>query len=179
MTYLEGTNAKRMKEQQRRKKKTKRPSYKINFEDGKTLTMEPMPAYGIFISNLKSARSLGDLNAILGVSGLTKKSVEPLVNYLQLSPEQFATLIGVSTRTVTRWSDQAPIGLLASKKLVELDRITRKGAAVFGDTQLFKEWLEQPNTALGDVAPVSLIAQPFGLELIEDAIEALEYGNVM
>lgn len=48
---------------------------------------------------------------------------------------------------------------------------------VFGSENAFKAWLQQPNIALGDDKPIDLLSTPYGAELVEDALEAMEYGN--
>jgi putative toxin-antitoxin system antitoxin component (TIGR02293 family) len=62
---------------------------------------------------------------------------------------------------------------------VEVDKLARKGVGVFGDHASFIEWLHQPNTALGDSSPLKMLSTPYGVEMVEDALEALEFGNVM
>ena len=101
------------------------------------------------------------------------------MTYLDLPQEKFASLIGVSARTISRWDDDSMIGVLPSKMLLEVDRLSKKGIDTFGDADLFKGWLQQPNIALGDVAPIDILSEPYGVELVEDALEAMEHGNIM
>lgn len=143
------------------------------------MVMEASVPYGTFIATGRKAKDYNDLNQLIGSDGLTMGAVRPLMNYLGLSTDRAAALMGVSSRTIARWDDASTIGVLASKTLLELDRLTKKGIDVFGNAELFKSWLQQSNVALGDVAPIQLLTEPYGLELIEDALEALEYGSVM
>lgn len=162
-----------------RKTKKKRAVQTVNLEGGEAHVMEPEAPYGAFITSAKNARNFRDLNKMIGFEGLKLRSVRSLVEYLELQKDKFAALMGVSTRTLARWDSDTPIGPMASKKLLEIDKLTKKGVAVFGNTELFKSWLQQPNIALGGSSPIDLLTEPYGLELVEDAIEAMDYGNVM
>ncbi len=134
--------------------------------------------FGFFIKEAGKARNFHDLNTIIG-KGLPYRSVQPLMTFLDLNTQEIANLTGVSQRTISRWADDSIIGVLPSKNLVKVDELVHKGIEVFGSEDSFKSWLQQPNTALGDEKPIDLLPTPYGTELVEDAIEAMEYGNVM
>ncbi len=135
-------------------------------------------SYGFFIKEAGKARNLFELNEIIS-RGLKYKSIQPLVLFLDLSTEAVAELAGVSPRTVSRWADDTLIGALPSKNLVLLDSLVHRGIEVFGSETTFKSWLRQPNNALGDERPIDLLTTPYGAELVEEAVEAMEYGQVM
>jgi putative toxin-antitoxin system antitoxin component (TIGR02293 family) len=134
--------------------------------------------FGFFIKEASRAKSFYDLNTIIG-KGLPYRSVQPLMTFLDLTTQEIADLTGVSQRTLSRWDDDSIIGVLPSKNLVKVDALVHKGIEVFGSEDSFKSWLQQPNTALGDVKPIDLLPTPYGTELVDDAMEAMEYGNVM
>lgn len=153
--------------------------FRINFGSGKVKELAGKERQGHFIKEASKARNLVELNEVIGEDGLTLKSVRNLIDFLGLSQEQFAALIGFSTRTISRWADDAHIGVLGSKALIDIDELIGHGIDVVGDQASFKQWLEQPNQALGDNRPMELLAKPYGVALVHDAVEALEYGNVM
>jgi putative toxin-antitoxin system antitoxin component (TIGR02293 family) len=153
--------------------------FTINFGEGKIKELEIESGYGFQIREARKARNLMDLNRIIGENGFPFKAVRPLVKYLDLTNDSIAVLTGVSSRTISRWDDDTTIGVMASKTLVEVDKLARKGVGVFGDHASFIEWLHQPNTALGDSSPLKMLSTPYGVEMVEDALEALEFGNVM
>jgi len=135
--------------------------------------------FGFFIREAASAASYTDLNRIIGLNGLRYKSVRALMAFLELTTKGIALLTGVSARTVSRWNDESKIGVLPSKNLVKVDTVVQKGIEVFGSKELFKAWLQQTNTALGDETPLILLTTPYGVELVEDAIEAMAQGSVL
>jgi putative toxin-antitoxin system antitoxin component (TIGR02293 family) len=136
-------------------------------------------SFGFFIKEAAGALSYTDLNRVIGMNGLRYKSVRALMTFLELTTKGIALLTGVSARTVSRWSDDSTIGVLPSKNLVKVDAVVQKGIDVFGSKELFKAWLNQSNMALGDETPLSLLTTPYGVELVEDAIEALAQGSVL
>jgi putative toxin-antitoxin system antitoxin component (TIGR02293 family) len=139
----------------------------------------PVPnRFGFFIKEANRAKNFHDLNTIIG-KGLPYRSVKPLILFLDLTTQEVADLTGVSQRTISRLDDDSIMGVLPSKNLVKIDVLVNKGIEVFGSEDSFKSWLQQPNTALGDKKPIDLLPTPYGTELVEDAIEAMEYGNVM
>lgn len=161
-------------------KKNKQPTvFTIVANEGTKMVMEAKLPYGAFIKSVRNARNYTDLNTEIGTEGLRMKDIRPLINFLDLPGEKFATLLGVSSRTLSRWNENSPVGVLASKTLLEIDRLTQKGISVFGSPELFKHWLNEPNTSLGDVAPADLLSDPYAVELIDDALGAMEYGNLM
>ena len=154
-------------------------TFVVNMGAGKKVAVVARIPYGAFIAEVRKAKNFTDLNELIGDEGFRMKSVKPLVTYLDLPQEKFASLIGVSARTISRWDDDSMIGVLPSKMLLEVDRLSKKGIDTFGDADLFKGWLQQPNIALGDVAPIDILSEPYGVELVEDALEAMEHGNIM
>ncbi len=153
--------------------------FKIQQHGKQNVEISVESPFGFFIKEAGSASNYRDLNKIIGLKGLRYKSVRPLMKFLDLTSYKIADLTGVSQRTVARWNEDSTIGVLPSKNLVKVDTIVQKGIEVFGSDELFKAWLQQPNSALGDDTPMDLLSTPYGVELVEDALEAMEYGNVM
>ncbi|HEY3403771.1 MAG TPA: antitoxin Xre/MbcA/ParS toxin-binding domain-containing protein [Ohtaekwangia sp.] len=153
--------------------------FRINFGSGKIKELAGKERQGYFIKEASKARNLVELNEVIGDEGLTLKAVRSLVEFLGYSQDQFASIIGFSTRTVSRWADDAHIGVLGSKALIDMDELIGYGIDVMGDQASFKQWLDQPNQALGDLRPIELLLKPYGVALVHDAVEALEFGNVM
>jgi len=153
--------------------------FRINFGSGKVKELAGKERQGYFIKEASKARNLVELNEVIGDEGLPLKAVHSLVEFLGFSQDQFASIIGFSPRTVSRWADNAHIGVLGSKALIDMDELIGHGIDVMGDAASFKQWLDQPNQALGDHRPAELLLKPYGVALVHDAVEALEFGNVM
>lgn len=60
-----------------------------------------------------------------------------------------------------------------------VDEIIAKGVRIFGNEVLLKEWLDSTNDALGGSKPVDLLMDPYGVIQVEEAIDALSWGNYL
>lgn len=161
------------------KKSKQYQAFTVDMGEGNKIVMEPEIPYGTFIKDVQPVKNYRDLNTVIGKEGFHLKSVKPLVAFLDLPNDKVAALLGVSSRTLSRWDDDSRIGSMASRTLLEVDRLSKKGISIFGDPGLFKSWLTQSNTAMGDIAPIELLTTPYGVELVEDALEAMEFGSIL
>src|SRR5689334_11194560 len=116
--------------------------FRINFGSGKVKELAGKERQGYFIKEASKARNLVELNEVIGSDGLELKAVKSLIEYLGISQDQFASIIGFSTRTVSRWDDDASIGVLGSKALIDIDELIGHGIEVLGDQASFKQWLD-------------------------------------
>lgn len=111
---------------------------------------------------------------------LAFEEVKPMFRYLGYSQQEVAQVLEVNPSTLSRWDKNeksTPIGKLRSKTLFDIDHIIAKGVRIFGSEDNFKNWLNTTNYALGDVKPIELLKDPYGVELVDNAIEAMSWGN--
>ena len=113
MSYIYVSNVLVMKAQKIVKKTGTVSAFTVSWGEGRKMVMEAQIPYGAYISTVRKAKNYTDLNQLIGTEGFTLKSVKPLVAYLDLSTEKFASLIGVSSRTLSRWDDDSTIGVMA------------------------------------------------------------------
>ncbi len=108
----------------------------------------------------------------------TYKDVEPMIDFFDFNQRESAEFLEVDPATITRWKkNPKTIGRLRSKNLLEIDEIISKGIRIFGNEEALKDWLNTTNYALGDVAPIELLKDPYGVALVEEAIEGLSWGS--
>lgn len=106
--------------------------------------------------------------------------IKPIMEYLGYSIQEMADILEVNPSTISRWKkDDKPIGKMRSKTIYDMDRILSKGIGMFGSEQAFRKWLNTGNYALGDTKPLELLKDPYGIELVENAIEAMSWGNIL
>jgi putative toxin-antitoxin system antitoxin component (TIGR02293 family) len=111
---------------------------------------------------------------------LAFEEVKPMFRYLGYSQQEVAEVLEVNPSTLSRWDKNEksiPIGKLRSKTLFDIDHIIAKGVRIFGSEDNFKHWLNTPNYALGDVKPIELLKDPYGVEVVDNAMEAMSWGN--
>lgn len=106
--------------------------------------------------------------------------IKPLLNFLGYNQGDSSELLETNVSTLSRWKNSdkpVDIGKLRSKIVLDIDEIISKGVRIFGDEQLFQEWLNTSNYSLGDVKPVDLLKDVYSIELVEEAIDALSWGS--
>lgn len=106
--------------------------------------------------------------------------IKPMIQYLGYSQQEIAAVLEVDPSTLFRWNkDDKSIGKLRSKTMYDIDKIISRGVAIFGSESRLKEWLHTTNYALGDQKPIDLLKDPYGVDLVENAMEAMAWGNVL
>lgn len=106
--------------------------------------------------------------------------IKPLLNFLGYNQGDSSELLETNASTLSRWKNSekpVDIGKLRSKVVLDIDEIIAKGVRIFGNEQLFQDWLNTTNYSLGDAKPVDLLKDIYSIELVEDAIDALSWGS--
>lgn len=116
-------------------------------------------------------------NENLKFSELTYAEISPIVKFFDYKQKDVAEFLDVDESTVSRWKTKgADIGSLRTKAIVDIDGIIAKGVRVFGSEDSFKDWLNSSNYSLGDQKPIELLKNPYGVEMVEEAIDGLSWG---
>ncbi len=111
---------------------------------------------------------------------LSMRDIKPVLNFLNFKTEELSELLEVDASTLSRWRKQnKPIGKLRTKVAMDLDRIIAKGIRIFGSEENFKNWLSSENAALGNVKPIHLMDDAHQYHRVDDALEAISWGNIM
>ena len=152
-------------------------SFKVN-RGGKQKVYPVQGGYGYFIPSLRKAGNLAQVTALVE-RGLQSKDVNLIIEYLDLKILEIAKAASVSPSTVSRWQPETSIGIPGSSQFFKIDELIKKGVDLFGGLAEFKSWLTMPNIALGNELPSTLITSPIGIALLDEAIDALHFGNVM
>jgi putative toxin-antitoxin system antitoxin component (TIGR02293 family) len=134
--------------------------------------------YGYFVPAFTKSKAMTEVGELLDKS-LLSEDISPIIDFLGLKINEIAKAASVSPSTVSRWDSKSPIGTPGSYQFFKIDEVIKKGVDLFGNTTHLKHWLDSPNLALGNEAPIKLITSMIGLELVDEALDALHFGNVM
>ncbi len=63
-----------------------------------------------------------------------------------------------------------------SERLFEIAEVYAKGFEVFGNEKKFARWLNKKSIVLGNQTPFSLLDTSYGVQLILNEIERIDYG---
>jgi putative toxin-antitoxin system antitoxin component (TIGR02293 family) len=112
----------------------------------------------------------------VGARGLPKASLLELARFLKLTTSQVARLLPVTERTIQRYAKSKHFNRAVSERLLEIAQVAARGVEVFGDRDRFLAWLERPSLALGNRAPLELLASQIGTDLVLDELGRIEHG---
>lgn len=145
---------------------------------GHSKSYQVSSGYGYFVSSFTKASNMAEVGDLLD-QNLLSEDISGIVDFLDLKIQEIAKAASVSPSTVSRWDNKSPIGTPGSYQFFKIDEVIKKGVDLFGNTAHLRQWLDSPNMALGNEAPIKLITSMIGLELVDEALDALHFGNVM
>jgi putative toxin-antitoxin system antitoxin component (TIGR02293 family) len=147
---------------------------------------EPLPVYGFtginFILHKKSydssiALNFNDIDLInLAREGVKKDSLKSLNNYLGITMEQMATLLGTTYRNLHRKDANEILDNSKTEKAIELATFARRGVQVIGSEEGFKSWLQSPIKSLSNKKPLDYLDTTFGIQMVLKILGRLEQG---
>lgn len=130
-----------------------------------------------------SVRSLDQLEAS-GLSELLSSIEEGLPaallretqERLDLGPEEMASLLGVSPRTLERRREKGVLTSVESERLYRLARLFRKATEVFESKEEARRWLKRPQMRLGEQVPLEIARLEPGAREAERLLGRIEHG---
>ena len=109
-------------------------------------------------------------------AGVTKRQLEDLAKRLKISMRAMAKLLRVSERTLSRYGQEKTLKEPVSEHILQIERAVDIGLDVFGNAELFLDWLRQACEALGGKLPIDLLGSVTGARLVCDELVRIDYG---
>lgn len=125
--------------------------------------------------------SIDDINALSLVElvrhGIKFEAFDTFANKSPFNINEWSTYLHLSERTMQRYkSEKRTFDPLQSEKIIEIALFYHKGVEVFGTSEKFNSWLETDNLALGSIKPKMLLDNSFGISILRDELNRIEYG---
>ena len=108
--------------------------------------------------------------------GLPVASALAFKDALRLTNDELAALLGLSARTLLRWSPGKKLDLASGDRLVRSARLFTIASEVLEDNDAAVQWLRTPQKALGDAVPLDLAATDVGARAVEALLGRMEHG---
>ncbi|HSW28106.1 MAG TPA: antitoxin Xre/MbcA/ParS toxin-binding domain-containing protein [Longimicrobiales bacterium] len=109
--------------------------------------------------------------------GLPYEALERLRAVLDVPVARVAELVRIPLRTLARRKDAGRLQPEESDRLLRLARVVALALGLFeGDVDPARAWLDQPQMALGQQAPLDLATTDVGSREVERLIGRLEHG---
>lgn len=109
-------------------------------------------------------------------AGLPYQSVESVGDKLELTDEAISTAIAISRRTLIRRKTEGKLSSDESDRLLRLARVASMAIETLGNAGKASHWLKQPNRALGNQTPLSMMDNDIGVRQVESVLDHIEYG---
>lgn len=131
-------------------------------------------------TRLRSVRQLesADLNDLLASleEGLPATLLDELQERLALPPDEIASFLGVSTRTLERRREKGTLTSAESERLYRIVRLFRRATEVFETEEEARRWLKRPQMRLGEQVPLDIARLEPGAREAERLLGRIEHG---
>ena len=136
----------------------------------KVLNKKETISYSDFLSNKM-------LIILLIREGVPFSLFNVIQDYTPFSENDWADILEISTKSLQRYRQTSKqFKSLQSEKIIEMAEVTKAGLEVFEDMEKFKLWLNVPNFSLGNLAPMELLKDSYGKEMVLSELTRINHG---
>lgn len=108
--------------------------------------------------------------------GMSMAEFRSLAEWLDMTDEKLAPLLGVSRATFHRRRQAGHLETPESERIVRFSRLMRRAVEVLGSEEAAREWLKSPAVAFGGETPLSFADTEVGAREVEYLLGRLEHG---
>jgi putative toxin-antitoxin system antitoxin component (TIGR02293 family) len=109
-------------------------------------------------------------------SGFSYAIIANLADQMEFSDDDFSSIFHISKRTMSRRKPEDSLNAEQTERAIELARLYVRGEEVFGEMNLFKEWMNRNLRALGNKKPKEFLDTSIGIHFIMDELGRIEHG---
>lgn len=122
----------------------------------------------------------GSLEAVIAAvrKGLPAQAFDWIRNELNLTTDEISDVLQIAKRTVSRRRKEGQLKPDESERVLRLIRLYAKAAEVFGRAEEARQWMKEPNFALGDSTPLAYADTEPGGRRVEQLLGQIEHGIV-
>ena len=108
--------------------------------------------------------------------GMSMAEFKSLAEWLDMTDEKLAPLLGVSRATFHRRRQAGHLETPESERIVRFSRLMRRAVEALGSEEAAREWLKSPAMAFGGETPLSFADTEVGAREVEYLLGRLEHG---
>ena len=108
--------------------------------------------------------------------GLPMAEFHALADWLDITEEDLAPLLGISRATLHRRKKTGHLEMPESERLVRFARLLRRATEVFEKETAARDWLKSPAVAFSGESPLSFADTEVGAREVEYLLGRLEHG---
>jgi putative toxin-antitoxin system antitoxin component (TIGR02293 family) len=123
-----------------------------------------------------------DDNTVLSImhmirDGISYFQFDKVSKKIPFTLSEWSRILHISERTIQRYqSENKSFEPLQSEKITQLTMLCNYGIQVFGSSDVFFKWLNEPSISLGGAAPKSFLDNSFGIDYIKNELGRIEHG---
>ena len=122
---------------------------------------------------------LDDNVRLIGLTraGISYELFQSIVEQGLFTIKEWSGFLHLTERTLQRYKkENRPFEPLQSERILEIARLQKRGADVFGTVENFNEWMNSKIIALGEIKPKELLDSSFGISMIDAELVRIEHG---
>ncbi|PQJ26895.1 hypothetical protein BSZ35_18375 [Salinibacter sp. 10B] len=108
--------------------------------------------------------------------GLPASLASEVEERLDLAPEEMASFLGISPRTLERRRENGTLNAVESERLYRIVRLFRKATDVFESEEEARRWLKRPQMRLGEQVPLEIARLEPGAREAERLLGRIKHG---
>lgn len=108
--------------------------------------------------------------------GLRIAAVDAVIEELDAPQSEVLSKLGIPRRTMARRKTAGKLRPAESERVYRLAKILAFAESVLGSKEQARHWLNTPNRALGNTAPLSLLETEAGADEVANVLGRIEYG---
>ncbi len=113
------------------------------------------------------------------MKGIESNMVQEVTELYGIRNEQMAGMLNISSKTLSRYMvSEKKLDSISSELLLKLVALFNHGTEIFGNVESFHSWLEKPAVGLGDKVPFNYLYTSGGIDLVDEEITRIEYGDL-
>ncbi len=110
-------------------------------------------------------------------SGMPFNTFEKQSQKVPFTQNEWSNVLNLSERTFQRYKkENKKFESIYTEKILEIILLFNRGIEVFQNENNFYEWLNTPSMALGNIKPLSIIDNSFGIEAVKNELGRIEHG---
>ncbi|QEC52171.1 putative toxin-antitoxin system antitoxin component (TIGR02293 family) [Anseongella ginsenosidimutans] len=109
-------------------------------------------------------------------SGISKKDLTSLKDAASLDYDMLAELLSVARVTLINKKGEEKFNRNVSEKIMALADLYSYGFDIFGNGDKFNAWMNEPNAALGQIAPIELSDTIIGIQEVKHLVGRIAFG---
>lgn len=110
-------------------------------------------------------------------TGIPYTLFSTISDYTPFTEKDWAEFLDISTKSLQRYKQSNhQFRPIHTEKIIEMSEVTHAGLEFFKSNGKFRQWLDTPNFALGNLPPIELLKDSYGKEMVMAEITRLSHG---